>query len=266
MRRIPEREQVANGDSLGTRLDEVEHRRAHRFLVQRRHLLPLGADAFGNLPAVLPRRQEDRRLRLEDDAVQLPAHLPPDLQHVLEAGGGEQAEPGPFAFEHGIGRHGGAVQEAADLLRRDIPVLHHEPDGLHHRLVGVAARAHDLGGQHRLAGAAAHQVGEGAADVDADVVADPARHFFPSSSVQLQGSRFAGAVLINAPAAVNNSQTSPGRRSPVQAGYGTNASSRELSFSNSASTATAMLSCVNAPSMCCSATAGKPFTSLRVPA
>ena len=212
MRRIPEREQVADGDRLSTRLDEFVHRRAHRVLVQRRHLLPLGADAFGNLPAVLPRRQEDRRLRLEDDAVELPAHLPPDLQHVLEAGGGEQAKPGPFALEHGVGRHGGAVQEAANLHRRDLPVLRHESDRLHHRFVRVPARAHDLGGQHRLAGAPAHQVGEGAADVDADVVEALARHFVPSSAGQLQGSRFAGAMPIDAPSAVKKPQTSPGDR------------------------------------------------------
>src|SRR3954471_7580348 len=61
------------------------------------------------------------------------------------------------------------MQEMAYIGRRDAPVLDHVAHGGHHRGTRVLARAHDLGGEHRLAHPTAHHVGESAADVDADV-------------------------------------------------------------------------------------------------
>ena len=68
-----------------------------------------------------PRREEDRRLRLQHQIVHLVAHLPADLEHVAEALGGDQADARALALQHRVGRDGGAVGEAADGVGRQAP-------------------------------------------------------------------------------------------------------------------------------------------------
>ena len=53
--------------------------------------------------------------------------------------------------------------------RRHAEVARQMADGVQHRLARIAARGGNLQRAHRFAGAAADDVGEGAADIDADV-------------------------------------------------------------------------------------------------
>lgn len=55
----------------------------------------------------------------EDEGVNLVAYLAADFQHVLKAGGGDQADAGAFAFQRGVG---GAVGEAGDAVGGGAPV------------------------------------------------------------------------------------------------------------------------------------------------
>ena len=59
---------------------------------------------------------------VERQVVHLVAHLAADLEHVAEALGGDQADAGALALQHGVGRDRRAMHEAGDLLRRQAPV------------------------------------------------------------------------------------------------------------------------------------------------
>ena len=45
--------------------------------------------------------------------------VPADLEHILKPRRGEHAGMGTVAFQDGIGRHGGAVEDVAQGRRRD---------------------------------------------------------------------------------------------------------------------------------------------------
>src|SRR3546814_7152463 len=91
---------------------------ADRVLVQRRHDLALGGDALANLGPEGSGSQEGRLFGHQQDLVDGRAHLPADLENVLETGGHEDARLGPLAFQDGIGRNGRTMDEALDIDRK----------------------------------------------------------------------------------------------------------------------------------------------------
>src|SRR6059036_3447107 len=64
-----------------------------------------------------PRRQERRGLRIHREVVHARALHPPELEHILEARGGEDGRDRAFLLEDRVGGHGGAVDEAFDVAR-----------------------------------------------------------------------------------------------------------------------------------------------------
>ena len=143
-------------------LPERARRLTHLLLVEREHDLAVGVDALGHLEAQLPR---DERLEGALQAVRGRAGAAPELQHVAEAARGDQPGPGALALEQRVGRRRRAVDERLDLAGRDASF----GERREHALRLVPRRGRHLGGPDgagRLV--EQHEVGEGAADVDAD--------------------------------------------------------------------------------------------------
>ena len=168
MRRVGEREQKADGD----RLDPVGNQRLgggdDTGLVEGRELPAVGGDPPGNLLPPRARRQEHRRLRAEFQVVHGGALLAAELQHIAEAFGGDQAEPGALLLQHRIGRRRGAVHEAADSRRLNAPVGLRPRNCRGDAFVRIWPCGRDLEHVEPAVGAAADQVGKGAADIDPD--------------------------------------------------------------------------------------------------
>ena len=167
--RMQEGEQVAHRDRLHAVGNEFRRGAPHRVLVQRHDHLALRGDLLARFLALRAGCEEHRRDRLQHDAVQVLAELVADLQDVAEPLAGDQPDLRALALQHRIGGDRRAMQEARDVARGHAEVARQMGDGVQHRLAGIAARGGDLQRAHRLAGAAADDVGEGAADIHADI-------------------------------------------------------------------------------------------------
>src|SRR5262249_17736782 len=123
------------------------------------------------------RRQEHRRLRVERQVVHLVAHLAADLEHVGETLGGDQADTGTLALQHGVGGHRGAVHKTDDLPPRQPPIGSHARQRLQYGNAWLLARARELHDAVWRPGTGPHPAGELAADIDAHRNPAAARHW-----------------------------------------------------------------------------------------
>ena len=167
--RMQEGEQVAHRDRLHAIGDEFRRGMAHRVLVQRHDHFALCGDLLACFFALCAGGKKHRRDRFQHDAVQVLTELIADLQDVAKSLAGDQPDLRALALQHCIGGDRRAMQEARDVARRHAEVVRQMGDGVQHRLAGIAARGGNLQRPHRFAGAAADDVGEGAADVHADI-------------------------------------------------------------------------------------------------
>ena len=87
---------------------------AHGGLVEGRELAPVRPDAAGDLEDVLGRHGA-LGLHPGEQAGAARHVLAADLQHVLEAGRGDERGAGALALEDQVGGDGGAVQDAGDV-------------------------------------------------------------------------------------------------------------------------------------------------------
>ena len=99
-----------DGERLDAQAGQAGQRGAGAVLVEGGHLGPVGTDASDDLDGVLQVGQR-LGLRPDDPAGQAAGHEGPgDLQHLAEAVGGHQADPGPLALQDRVGRDSRAVQ------------------------------------------------------------------------------------------------------------------------------------------------------------
>ena len=142
-------------------------------------------------------RHQRRELGGDVEPVEVAAPVAADLQHVLEPGGRDQSDRRQLAFHQRVGDPRGAVHEAAEVgvLESD------RRDRLQHRLHRrVWARGH-LGDAHLVGvGMDGDDVGEGAADIGADV---PCFHTVASASAV---TRYGGASGSKCGIAASNSR------------------------------------------------------------
>jgi hypothetical protein len=101
--------------------------------------------------------------------------LAADLEHVLEARGGDQRDPRALPLEQRIGRHRGAMTHARAAAGPGAR------ESLEHGLRRVAGRGRDLE-RHALAASPGDDVGERAAGVDADRACSAICHFMAAPS------------------------------------------------------------------------------------
>ena len=169
MRGIDEGEEIAHRDGLRAVPLEGGDLAPHLLLVERHEHAAASFQALADAPAAPPRCHEGRRLRIHVEVVHARALLPPQLEHVLEALCGEHGGDGALLLEHGIGGDGGAVDEALDGRGGRARLREHAAHGDGHALEEILGRGRDLGQDEAALPVEGHDVGEGAADVDADL-------------------------------------------------------------------------------------------------
>ena len=206
VRRVGVGVQKADRDGLRPPAADGPHRGADGVLLQRgqdraveRHPLhDAGAPGAGHERVGLGRLQR----------VEVGACLAADLENVLEPGGGEQHHARPFALEHGVGSHGGAVRDLdaatvgrSGLRQQDAQSFGDRAGGIIRRrqlLVNVQAPALE-----------ADEVGERATRIDTDQ-----NHGAGLGSSRLSRSTARRATHRPAPA---RSKKKPPRDSPAAA-------------------------------------------------
>ena len=119
------------------------------------------------------RRQEGRRLRVHREVVHARALHPPELEHVLEALGGEDGRHRALLLEDRVGGDGGAVDEAFDVAGLGAGDGEDATHGVGDALEQVLRRARDLRECEPAIAVERHDVGERPADVDADLHPPP---------------------------------------------------------------------------------------------
>ncbi len=162
MRGIDVAVQEMDDHGLAAHRQELLRRLGHRGLVERRQHLAVGIHALGHFQAVFAL---DQRVESAAQAVGLRARAAAELQHVAEAPGGDQADPGDLALEQRVGGGRRAVDDGlhGSRIGAGRGQRRHEADGL------VVDRGRHLGELHGVGSHVDRQkIGEGAADIDAD--------------------------------------------------------------------------------------------------
>ncbi len=89
---------------------------------------------------------------------------PAQLEHVAEAGGGDERGDAASALEHRVGGDGRPVDDLGQVAVGGRELR----DGRHHRVVVARRGGEELPDRGAAVVLAEHDVGEGAADVDPD--------------------------------------------------------------------------------------------------
>ena len=164
--------QVADRDGVHFGTGKLRDRGGQGIGIERRLDPAVGADALAHAEPPVPRHQRLGRRLAEIVAVVLQALA--HLQNVAMAFGGQQPDPRALALEQRIGRDRRAVDDALGLgeqcVRADAQSGGEARQTIHDakRLIGRGGRR--LGERHPARGVDRDQIGEGAADVDADPV------------------------------------------------------------------------------------------------
>ena len=162
--------QEADGDRLDALVAQLGDQPGHRLGIRRLVRRSVGVRALVDFEPQVARHE--RRGQLQKQVVELVAMLARDLVGIAEAARREQCGAGAFALDDGVGDQRGAVDDAVHVGGLGLAALErlaqHLGDG--HRRIG--RRGQDLA-DGEVAGRVVDQdqVGEGAADVDADPVA-----------------------------------------------------------------------------------------------
>ena len=106
---IDEGEQQIHRDGFRAKLMDLPQQDGDVLLRQGLHHRPVGVQTAPGLQA--QRRRDWRGWRLRLQVVQRSARLPAYGQHIAQAAVRHIDDAGPLAFQHRIGRHGGAVND-----------------------------------------------------------------------------------------------------------------------------------------------------------
>ena len=171
MRIVQEREQERHGDRLQPRLADRLDQRRQFILGQWRDNLALRIDPFGDLEPPAPRHQH--RGRILQQIVQIGARRPPQFQDIAHAARRDEAGARALVLQQRVGDHRGGMRQQRYIGRIDAVGIQPLADAVDHRLAEILRRGRQFG-DGDAAGVLLHQgdVGEGAADIDAD----PPRH------------------------------------------------------------------------------------------
>ena len=104
-----------DGDRLAAGFAEQPRRAAHVVRIEPYRNLAVGERPLPYL--VTPGAWDQRRRLVEVEIEEVVAGLATDLQHVAKAGGRDQTDPGPLAFENAVGDECRRVDERRRLYR-----------------------------------------------------------------------------------------------------------------------------------------------------
>jgi len=170
VRGIHEREEVAHGNRLDPGILEPAGGLANGGLIERQENATDVVAALGNLLGEAL-RSDRRRLRIEIVEQVAVTRLVLDFLYRAIALGNEQPDLGAAHFKQRIGGDCGAVGEKADFVRRDTPG-NEFADPIQHAECRVSRRARDLLDQKSASRRVEqHEIGMGAAHIDAKAIA-----------------------------------------------------------------------------------------------
>ena len=156
-----------DGDAFHAGRLDAGHRVGDRGVVGRQHGRAGMIDTLGQADAPI-RRHLRGAARRQVEAIEVLASAAADIEHVLEAARRHQRHRIDPVLDDGVGDQGGAVDEVVDFLGREAG----GGEGGQDAGDGIVALGRHLDrpdfAARRQQG---HQVGEGAADVDADLPA-----------------------------------------------------------------------------------------------
>jgi len=178
VRRVHEREQVADGDRFDAGILELARGAANGVLVERVEHSAGVVAALGNFLGEALRR-DGGRLRIEIIEQVAVARLVLNFLHRAVALRDQQSDLGAAQLQQRVGGDGGAVSEKTDLRRRDA-VGNESRDPLQHTQRGIFWRARDLLDRElprrRIE---QHEIGVGAAHIHAEPVTRAAHAGLP---------------------------------------------------------------------------------------
>ena len=161
--------QETDGDRFDAFLLEVVHDALEGCEVGGDRRISGKIDAFAHLSPQVARHE--RRRLVDADVVIVGLALAPDVQHVAEAGSGDEAGPRDAAGDHRVGGDGGAMPEISDFSRLDFRAFEQRLDAFGNgsrRIAGSRGRLVEEGAA--VGKPDEGDVGEGAADVDSERV------------------------------------------------------------------------------------------------
>ena len=162
----------ADRDGLHTHVDQCVRGRPQLRLVHRPQHVPVGVDPLVHREAPIARRQ--RLGFLQEQIVEVVAHLGADLQHVAESTGGDEPHPRTGPLDDGVGDQGGAVHHAVDAGDLDARVARDALHTLADRDARVGRAGELLAGEDQVTFLVdQHEIGEGATDVHAEPEPEP---------------------------------------------------------------------------------------------
>ena len=169
VRRIHEREQVADGDRLDAGILELARGAANGVLIERAEHAPGVVAALGNFLGEALRRNGGR-LRIEIIEQVAVARLALNFLDRAVALRDQQSDLGAAQLQQRVGGDGGAVSEKTDLRRRGA-VGNESRDPLQHTQRGIFWRARDLLDRELpRRRVEQHEIGVGAAHIHAEPV------------------------------------------------------------------------------------------------
>jgi len=158
--------QQADRDRLDALGDQLADDPARSVLVEGLPDLAIGQEPLAHF-AAKPPRHEGRR-RIDEEVVHVVAAFVADLERVAEALGGQERRPRALALDERVGRERRAVDDRPHGARGNRRLLEERADALLDRVRRIFRRGEDLaharGPRRRVDD---DEVGEGAADVDA---------------------------------------------------------------------------------------------------
>ena len=123
-------------------------------------------EAFADLKAVLALHEGWRLFVVE--VVKAGGTVASEFEDIAEALGGDEGHVGALFLDDGVGGHGEAVADLGDLRGVDAELVDAGTDAPEDGAAVVVGGAGDLAGEDAAVVAEEYDVGEGAADVDAD--------------------------------------------------------------------------------------------------
>ncbi|MCZ8148937.1 MAG: hypothetical protein O9325_13970 [Roseomonas sp.] len=138
----------------------------HISLLERFEDAAVGQHAFPHAQAQMPGHQ--RRGVADEHVEQVVADLAPHLDDVAEAGGRDQPGARAAPGQDGVGDQRRRMDHAGGLGREAGPLRVKRGNAAEDRFLRRMRRSEDLGGQHATGAFHQHEVGEGAADIDAE--------------------------------------------------------------------------------------------------
>lgn len=165
--------QQAYCDRLGAPIDEHSQRAFGAGFVERPDRIPARVHPLAHLGDHRAGQERGRRSVGEVEAIGADRVLLADMEQVAKAARGDQAQPRAFPLEHEIGRQRGGVDEAGDLRRIAGCGVEALADGGQHSADRIVGRGQRLDVVDRTQRVGEHEIGEGAADIDADEDAPP---------------------------------------------------------------------------------------------